>query len=154
MLRAISKATWDQIKIGRAAGASYGELAQRTGIPKGTILAHAHRNGWTKNVALARPKGENTSAAPNITDAVASILHERGQQTKIKLSEFLLKCARKLAASDIEVDSLEGAKLLEQIRTSLFPQPVQVDHRSLSVSLQGDLSEEALLQIEQKIKLM
>ena len=57
MPRAISKATWDQIKIARAAGASYGELAERTGISKGTILAHAHRNGWTKDIALARPKG-------------------------------------------------------------------------------------------------
>jgi phage FluMu gp28-like protein len=40
MPRAISKATWDQIKIARAAGASYGELAEKTGISKGTILAH------------------------------------------------------------------------------------------------------------------
>jgi hypothetical protein len=48
MPRTISKATWDQIKIARAAGASYGELAERTGISKGTILAHAHRHGWTK----------------------------------------------------------------------------------------------------------
>jgi hypothetical protein len=32
MPRAISKAVWDQIKIARAAGASYGELAERTGI--------------------------------------------------------------------------------------------------------------------------
>ena len=39
MPRAISKATWDQIKIARAAGASYGELAEKTGISKGTILA-------------------------------------------------------------------------------------------------------------------
>jgi hypothetical protein len=58
----ISKATWDQIKIARASGASYGQLAERTGIAKGTILAHAHRNGWTKDVALARPKGEGNAS--------------------------------------------------------------------------------------------
>ena len=63
MPRAISKATWDQIKIARAAGASYGELAERTGISKGTILAHAHRNGWTKDIALARPKADASSLA-------------------------------------------------------------------------------------------
>jgi len=49
---------------------------------------------------------------------------------------------------------LEGAKLLEQLRTSLFPQPVMVDHRSVNVSLQGGLSEEALERIEQMVKLM
>ena len=80
---AISKATWDQIKIARASGASYGQLAERTGIPKGTILAHAHRNGWTKDLALARPKGKGAArAAPDVTDAITAILHERGQETK------------------------------------------------------------------------
>ena len=89
MPRAISKATWDQIKIARAAGASYGELAERTGISKGTILAHAHRNGWTKDIALARPKGDNAPPAPNVTDAITAILHERGRETKMKMSRVL-----------------------------------------------------------------
>jgi hypothetical protein len=153
---AISKATWDQIKIARASGASYGQLAERTGIPKGTILAHAHRNGWTKDVALARPKGEDTTPpGPNITDAITAILHERGQETKMKMSEFLLKAARQLAErDDIVVDSLEGAKILEALRTSLYPQPLQFDHRSVSVNVSGGLSEEALQRIEAMTKLM
>ena len=154
MPRAISKATWDQIKIARAAGASYGELAERTGISKGTILAHAHRHGWTKDIALARPKAGG-EPAPNLTDAITSILYKRGQETKMKMSEFLLKAARQLAErDDIVVDSLEGAKILEALRTSLYPQPVQFDHRSLNVSLQGGLSEEALQRIEAMTKLM
>jgi hypothetical protein len=153
---AISKATWDQIKIARASGASYGQLAERTGIPKGTIVAHAHRNGWTKDLALARPKGKGAAApGPNITDAITAILHERGQETKMKMSEFLLKAARHLAErDDIVVDSLEGAKILEALRSSLYPQPIQLDHRSLSVNLQGGLSEEALQRIEAMTKLM
>ena len=152
----IPKATWDQIKIARASGASYGQLAERTGIPKGTILAHAHRNGWTKDVALARPKGESGApTTPNVTDAITAILHERGQETKMKMSEFLLKAARQLAErDDIVVDSLEGAKILEALRTSLYPQPLQFDHRTLSVNVQGGLSEEALQRIEAMTKLM
>ena len=154
MPRAISKAVWDQIKIARAAGASYGELAARTGISKGTILAHAHRQGWTKDVALARPR-DNAPAAPNVTDAITAILHERGQETKMRMSEFLLKAARQLAErDDIVVDSLEGAKILEALRSSLYPQPVQFDHRSVSVNVSGGLSEEALQRIEQMTKLM
>ena len=155
MPRAISKTTWDQIKIARAAGASYGELAERTGISKGTILAHAHRHRWTKDLALARPKGDNAPSAPNVTDAITAVLHERGRETKLKLSEFLLKAARQLAArDDIVVDSLEGAKILEALRTSLFPQPVMIDHRSVSVNVSGGLSEEALQRIEAMTKLM
>ena len=132
MSRAISKPTWDQIKIARAAGASYGELAERTGISKGTILAHAHRNGWTKDIALARPKANRESSAPKVTDVITAILHERGQETKMKMSEFLLKAARQLAErDDIVVDSLEGAKILEALRTSLFPSPTMIDHHLL-----------------------
>src|SRR5262245_36359918 len=150
----ISSSTWDQIKIARAAGASYGELAERTGISKGTILAHAHRHGWTKDVALKRPR-DNAPPAPNVTDTITAILHERGQETKMRMSEFLLKAARQLAErDDIVVDSLEGAKILEALRTSLFPQPVMVDQRSISVNLQGGLSEEALARIEAMTKLM
>ena len=152
MPRAIAKATWDQIKIARAAGASYGEIAERTGIPKGTILAHAHRNGWTADLALARPKGDG----PNLTDAIVAILHERGQQTRMHLSEFLVKIAKRLAerGEDVSIDSIEAVKAFEQIRASLFPSPTMIDHRSLSVSVSGGISEEALQQIEHKIKLM
>ena len=155
MPRAISKATWDQIKIARAAGASYGELAERTGISKGTILAHAHRSGWTKDIALARRKANCKPPVPNVTEAITAILYERGQETKMRMSEFLLKAARQLAErDDIVVDSLEGAKILEALRTSLFPQPVMVDHRSLSVNVSAGLSEEALQKIEAMTKLM
>jgi hypothetical protein len=155
MPRTISKSTWDQIKIARAAGASYRELAERTGVSKGTLLAHAHRHGWTKDIALARPKGDNAPATHNVTDAITAILYERGRETKMKMSEFLLKAARQLAErDDIVVDSLEGAKILEALRTSLFPQPVMVDHRSLNVSVSGGLSEEALQRIEAMTKLM
>jgi hypothetical protein len=153
----ISKTVWDQIKLARAAGASYGELAEKTGISKGTILAHAHRHGWSKDIALARPKADGAQPlALNVTDAISAILHERGQETKMKMSEFLLKAARQLAerSDDVVVDSLEGAKILEALRSSLYPQPVQFDHRSLSVNVSGGLSEEALQRIEAMTKLM
>ena len=155
MPRAISKATWDQIKIARAAGASYGELAERTGISKGTILAHAHRHGWTKDLALARPKGDN-APAPNVADAMIAILHERGQQTRMHLSEFLVKAAKRLAerGEDVSIDSIEAVKAFEQIRASLFPSPTMIDHRSLSVNVSAGLSEEALQRIEAMTKLM
>jgi hypothetical protein len=155
MTRRISRSTWDQIKVGRAGGASYGELAERTGISRGTILAHAHRHGWTKDAALARPRENNAPNTHNVTDAITAILHERGCETKMRMSEFLLKAARQLAErDDIVVDSLEGAKILETLRSSLYPQPVMVDHRSLSVNLHGGLSEEALTRIEAMTKLM
>ena len=152
MPRAISKTVWDQIKIARAAGASYGELAERTGIPKGTLQAHAHRHGWTKDIALARSQ----SADRDLTDTITGILHERGQQTRMHLSEFLVKTAKRLAerGEDVSIDSIEAVKAFEQIRASLFPSPTMIDHRSVSVNVSGGLSEEALQRIEAMTKLM
>jgi hypothetical protein len=155
MRRAISKATWDQIKIARAAGASYAELAERTGIPRGSILCHAHRAGWTKDLALAKPKGD-APPAPNVTDAITAILHERGQETRMHLSEFLVKTAKRLAerGEDVSIDSIEAVKAFEQIRASLFPTPTMIDRRTVSVNVSGGLSEEALQRIEAMTKLM
>ena len=43
----------------------------------------------------------------------------------MKMSEFLLKAARQLAErDDIVVDSLEGAKILEALRASLYSRAV------------------------------
>jgi hypothetical protein len=64
---------------------------------------------------------------------------------------FTLRLAER---DDIVVDSLEGAKILEALRASLYPQPVQFDHRSVSVNVSGGLSEEALQRIEAMTKLM
>ena len=155
MLPRISKTTLNEIQIARAAGASYGELAEKTGISKGTICAHAHRAGWTKYPALKDPGKAAALAAPDIASAVIAILAERGTATKMRMSEFLLKAATQLAErDDIVVDSLEGAKILEALRSSLYPQPVMVDHRSVSVNVTGGLSEEALARIEAMTKLM
>jgi len=157
MKRRISKQTWEQLKIARAAGASYTELADQSGIPRGTIHAHAHRKGWSREIALARPKA-HAHQSPDISEAVQRVLHDRGLQTKMHLSEFLVKAAKQLAgrAEDFPVDSMEGAKILEQIRSSLFPQPVMIDHRSLGVHVEitKGLSKEALDKIEQMAKIM
>jgi hypothetical protein len=91
-----------------------------------------------------------------VPDAIAAILHDRGQQMRMHLSEFLVKTAKRLAerGEDVSIDSIEAVKAFEQIRASLFPSPTMVDHRSLNVSLSGGLSEEALQRIEAMTKLM
>jgi len=74
------------------------------------------------------------------------------------LSEFLVKCAKQLAgrAADFPIDTVEGAKILEQIRSSLWPQPVMIDHRSigLHVNVQKGISQEALDKIEALAKII
>jgi uncharacterized protein YjcR len=46
----ISRETWEQAKIAYAAGAGLREIARKMNIPEGTVLAHAQRKGWTRQI--------------------------------------------------------------------------------------------------------
>ena len=56
------KNTWEHAKTVYAAGIGLRELARNMGIPEGTMLARASREGWTQQIATAkvaaRPKLE------------------------------------------------------------------------------------------------
>jgi hypothetical protein len=45
---------WKEGQSGRAAGARLRELARSAGIPAGTVLARAKRDGWKQQVAEAQ----------------------------------------------------------------------------------------------------
>jgi hypothetical protein len=70
----ISAAIWEQIKIAYAAGIGLRETARNMGIPAGTVLARAKREGWTQQIAAAklieRPELAKEIAKP---DAIAAI---------------------------------------------------------------------------------
>ena len=57
------------------------EIARNMGIPEGTVLARAKREGWTREIqnAKALAKRENASAVTPV-EAVAATLAERGQR--------------------------------------------------------------------------
>jgi hypothetical protein len=46
----ISADTWEQIKTAYAAGIGLRETARNMGIPAGTVLARAKREGWTQKI--------------------------------------------------------------------------------------------------------
>ena len=58
----ISRETWEQVKIAYAAGAGLREIARKMNTPEGTVLAHAQRKGWTRQIwsgearRFSRPK--------------------------------------------------------------------------------------------------
>src|SRR5438132_3837014 len=46
----ISSERWEQIKTAYASGIGLREIARNMGIPAGTILARAKREGWTREI--------------------------------------------------------------------------------------------------------
>jgi DNA invertase Pin-like site-specific DNA recombinase len=54
MRRTITNEIWEQIKTAYASGLGLREIARNTGIPRGTVLARAKREGWTQQIQNAK----------------------------------------------------------------------------------------------------
>jgi len=80
--RTIPKSTWAEIRTACASGIGLREIARNTGIPEGTVLARAKREGWSRQIqnAKALVKRENFALAVTPVEAVAATLPERGQR--------------------------------------------------------------------------
>jgi hypothetical protein len=80
--RTISNATWAEIHTAYASGIGLREIARNMGIPEGTVLARAKREGWTREIQSAKAlvKRENPTLAVTPVEAVAATLAERGQR--------------------------------------------------------------------------
>jgi hypothetical protein len=63
----ISSECWEQIKTARASGIGLREIARNMGIPEGTVLAHAKREGWTREIQNAKALAKREDSAPAVT---------------------------------------------------------------------------------------
>ena len=81
MRRTITNATWAEIRTAYASGIGLRELARNMGIPEGTVLARAKREGWTREIqnAKALAKRENAPAVRPV-EAVAMSMQQRGER--------------------------------------------------------------------------
>jgi DNA invertase Pin-like site-specific DNA recombinase len=50
----ISADVWEQIRTAYASGIGLREIARNMNIPEGTVLAHAKREGWTREIQNAK----------------------------------------------------------------------------------------------------
>lgn len=83
-MRTITAESWSELKAAYLAGAGLRSLARRSGIPEGTVLAHAHREGWSASKRQALQKagilaGGRQSQSKAIADAVADDHAERAR---------------------------------------------------------------------------
>ena len=72
----------EQIKTAYASGIGLREIARNMGIPEGTVLARAQREGWTREIqnAKALVKRENPALAVTPVEAVAITMQQRGER--------------------------------------------------------------------------
>ena len=82
MRRTITNEIWEQIKTAYASGLDLREIARNTGIPEGTVLARAKREGWTQQIQNAKTfvKHEDSALAVTPAEAVAMSMQRRGER--------------------------------------------------------------------------
>jgi hypothetical protein len=80
--RTISKSTWAEIRTAYASGIGLREIARNMGLPEGTVLAHAKRKGWTRQIqsSKALAKREDALLAVSPVEAVAMSMQQRGER--------------------------------------------------------------------------
>jgi hypothetical protein len=77
----ITKEMWEQVKTAVASGIPLREIARNMVIPAGTILSHAKREGWSREIqsAKALAKREDALLATPV-EAVAKTMQQRGER--------------------------------------------------------------------------
>jgi hypothetical protein len=109
-VKRISDSTWAGIRTAYASGIGLREIARNMGIPEGTVLAHAKREGWTREIQNAKVlvKRENPALAVTPVEAVAATLAERGER----------QLKRMVGVSEKAVDHIEtmdGPQILNSV---------------------------------------
>jgi hypothetical protein len=122
----ISADVWEQIKTAYASGIGLRELGRNMGVPAGTVLARAKREGWSKQIRDAKSLAKRDDT-PSLTpmEAVAVTLSERKDKTKLHLSRYAVE------ASENAANHRQNLKIARQVRDvaavadSVWPQEAE-----------------------------
>jgi hypothetical protein len=120
----ISSERWEQIKTAYASGIGLREIARELGIPEGTVLARAKREGWTLQIQSAKALTQPTDTASAITpmEVVARTLSKRKDKSALHLSRYVVDASRNAAMSDGDLDEAQDVRHVAAVRSHLWPE--------------------------------
>jgi hypothetical protein len=100
----------EQIKTAYASGIGLREIARNMGIPEGTVLARAQREGWTREIqnAKALAKREHSAPAVTATEAVAVTMQQRGER-------HLNRMAGVSERAVDHIETMDGPEILDTV---------------------------------------
>jgi len=106
----LSRSDWEQIKTAYASGIGLREIARNMGIPEGTILSRAKREGWTREIqnAKALAKREDLALAVTPVQAVAASMQQRGER-------HLERMAGVSERGVDHIETMDGPEILDSV---------------------------------------
>jgi hypothetical protein len=120
----ISSERWEQIKTAHASCIGLREIARNMGIPEGTILSRAKREGWTRQIqnAKALVKCEETSTAVTPLEAVSASMQQRGERHIGRMANIVEKTVPHVEAMEpgAILDRVDDVETLDKIGRRTF----------------------------------
>ena len=106
----VSSGLWEQIKTANASGIGLRELARNMGIPAGTILSRAKREGWSRHRDNAKALAKREEVAKAITpfEAASASMQQRGERHLGRMANIVEKTMP-------HVEALEPGGILDRI---------------------------------------
>jgi hypothetical protein len=105
----VSSERWEQIKTAYSSGIGLREIARNMGIPAGTILSRAKREGWSKQVNDAKALAKrDTPTAVTPFEAVSATMQQRGER-------YLARVANIVEKTLPHVEGMEPGAILDRI---------------------------------------
>jgi hypothetical protein len=120
----ISADVWEQIKTAYASGIGLRELGRNMGVPAGTVLARAKREGWSKQIVEAKALAKRQDAPLAVTpiQAVSALIHQRGErhiECMAGVSECGVDHVEKMAGNEI-LTSIDEIEKLDRVARRTF----------------------------------
>src|SRR5262245_55279057 len=109
MRRRMTNDIWEQVKTAFVSGIGLREIARNMGIPAGTVLSRAKREGWTREIqsAKALAKREDALLATPV-EAVAITMQQRGER-HIERMAGVSECAVD------HMETMDGKEILARV---------------------------------------
>jgi hypothetical protein len=106
----ISADVWEQIRTAYASGIGLREIARNMGIPEGTVLAHAKREGWTREIQNAKTLVKRADAPLTITpfEAASATMQQRGERHVKRMADVSERAAD-------HIETMDGPEILNSV---------------------------------------
>ena len=122
--RAIPKATWAEIRTAYASGIGLREIARNMGIPEGTVLARAKREGWSRHRDNAKALAERGHTARAITafEAASVTMQQRGERHLGRMANIVEKTIPHVEAMEpgAILDRVDDVEKLDKVARRTF----------------------------------
>src|SRR5881398_2262159 len=124
-MKRIPKTTWAEIKTAYARGIGLREIARNMGIPAGTVLARANREGWSRQRDNAKALAKRDDAAKAITpfEAASATMQQRGERHLGRMANIVEKTMPHVEAMeqpDAILDRVDDVEKLDKVARRTF----------------------------------